>query len=131
MYPRVETIVIPDAVPLELVGAYATHAATKVINDAGKATVNPKSFSLKPLHPKIWVLSFECVTPYSVDAEMAKRFKIFENIEVIEDDNREKGEKEVVHVVRLSSNNSDEGSVLPVSNEKRSSKVNTNPRGAK
>lgn len=68
-YPRLETIVVPPDVREEYIGKYVTEQAAIIINEVGRATMNSKSISLRPLNERLFLLSFETNVPFNSKAE--------------------------------------------------------------
>lgn len=57
--PRIETIDVPESVPLALVGKYVTYTAYKILESIGQAKYNNKAMSIQVINERLFVLKLE------------------------------------------------------------------------
>ena len=66
MYPRIETILVPDFIAPHNIGRFVTDRASEIFMSVGKASVNPKSFSIKAVTERFYVVGFDTNEPYTI-----------------------------------------------------------------
>lgn len=72
-FPRVITIYVPDDIYAERIGDYVSKAAGDILVDQGIGVLNQKTISLRPISSRLWVLSFDGQTQYSIPKGLEMR----------------------------------------------------------
>jgi hypothetical protein len=73
-YPRVITISVPEYIPENEIGDFASARAASILTELGKASFHHRSLVLRPIERRLFALSFTQFQIYSQPKDTAGRY---------------------------------------------------------